>query len=680
MSQVESSIEMSARSRRGLIVLFFASVALAAYAQHLFAERDSAWYYSVILYVVAVLLFLWIAQQVDVRGTPRSGESPGHSAQITIPVPSKRVALVAVGLAASLLAGWDSNRPEHPEPYAFAIGMWLLGIGLFAAAFFPWSQLRRERWREGLITLRPALAEILFVAVLVLFAFVLRAFDVEHIPLNFGGDEGEMGLQARAFLTGQFPNPFGTSTFFGHQSMWFFLQSLSLSVFGDSVFGLRMLSVVVGTLTVLTTYLLVREMFGVGLAMVTSLLLAVYSFHIHFSRVALSSIADPFWTTLVFLLVIRGLASRRIGYFVAAGVALGYSQYFYLGMRLLLITLSIFLMYWFVKDRHAIVSHLGNLVAMGAASVLTAVPLILYYLNRPSLFFEHYNAMGIFPSGWVGRIMQQTGESAIAIVLDRIRRSFLFYNAIPDSSGFYGPGTPLLEAISAVLFVFGLAYSIYRLRDRSYFLFVMWFALAVFFGAVMVIDENGSERLVTASVPVIFFVALGLLKLAEVGARLFASTPRLRRQLVVLGLVLIAFINIKFYFVEYTPRRTYSGDGGWRLTEMARLFLAQTRPFKAYFFGAPYDYLSHGTIRYMVPALDGLDVVKPISGPPDFVDPSRRALFLFRPEREQELAFVQQAYPMGERIDYRMPNGDELFLCYEVDKPSLQVQKEIEDP
>lgn len=652
-----------------LIAPFAASLVLGAFAQHLFAGGDRDWYIPVALYVLAAVTFVLVAGRVDLHPTEPSNRSIDSAAPAAVPMPSKGVTLAAVAFGASILAAWDSTRPEHPQPYTFALAMWLLGIGLFAGAFFPWSDLAPKRWSGRIIAFRPLLSEIAGVVAIILLALVLRSVDVEHIPLNVAGDEGEMGLIARVFLAGLTINPFGTSWFFGHQSMWFMLQSLSLRVFGDSVFGLRMFSVGIGTLTVLTTYLLVRQQFGRGLATVTALLLAVYSFHIHFSRVALSSIADPLWTTLVFLLLTRGLATRRTGYFVAAGIALGYSQYFYLGIRLLLLILAVWLVYLFLHDRRAILSQLGNLAAMAAASVLTALPLIAYYVDNPNLFFEHYNTMGIFPSGWVGRTMQETGQSALAIVLDRTRRSFLFYNAIPDNSGFYASGTPLLEAISAVLFVLGLAYALYRFRDRGYFLFLAWFVLAVFFGGVMVIDENGSERLVTASVPAVFFVALGLAKVAEIGARLSGSRARLGPAVLALGILAIALVNIRFYFVDYTPRRTYAGDGAWRLTEMARLFLDQPQPFKAYFFGAPYDYLTHGTMRFMDPALDGMDVLKPIDGPPDFVDASRRALFLFRPERQEELAFVRQAYPNGELLDYRMQNGNELFFCYEVDKP-----------
>lgn len=658
-----------AASRAKLIAPFAASLLLAAFAQNLFADGDKAWYIPVAQYIVAAIIFVWVAKRMD-PDTTGSSSTPLHTCErVTIRMSKRRAALIALAFAASVLAAWDSTRPEHSEPFTFAVAMWVLGIGLFAAAFFPWSSMKPRRWRERINALVPFLPEMAGVLALLLLALILRGFDVEHIPLNVAGDEGEMGLIARTFLAGLTINPFGTSTFFGHQTMWFLLQGLCLRVLGDSVFGLRMLSVIAGTLTVLTTYLLVRQLFGRGLGMVTALLLAAYSFHIHFSRVALSSISDPLWTTLVFFLLVRGLATRRTGYFVAAGIALGYSQSFYLGIRLLILILAVWLLHLFWQDRQAILSQMQNLATMAVASLLTALPLIAYYVNFPKLFFEHYNAMGIFPSGWVGRVMQETGQSALAIVIDRTRRSFLFFNAIPDNSGFYASGTPLLEAISAVLFVLGLAYALYRIRDSGYFLFVAWFVLAIFFGGVMVIDENGSERLVTTSVPVMFFVGLGLAKLAETGARLGASAPRLRQAALALGVAAIAYINIRFYFVDYTPRRTYAGDGGWRLTEMARLFLAQPRPFKAYYFGAPYDYLTHGTMRFMDPTLDGMDVLKPIDGPPDFVDTSRGALFVFRPERKQELALVRQAYPDGALTGYRMQNGDELFICYEVDKP-----------
>jgi hypothetical protein len=666
---------MRAGARWSLILAFIASVALAVYAQHLFAEPDSFWYDSVLLYAVAMLLFVWVTQRALAASTPGVGGGTvgdlWSGVWAVVSANATRVVLITLAIVASLIAGRESNRDPHPESFTFAIFMWLVSLVAFAAAFMPWHAIRNRsapRLREGWMMLRPHLAEVAWVAGVVLAAFILRAFDAGHIPINFGGDEAEMGLQARSFLEGTLNNPFATS-WYSHPTMFFFLQSLFLRTFGATVFGLRVFSAVLGTLAVLTSYLLVRQLHSRALAPVTAVLLATYPFHIQFSRLGLNNIADPLWASAVFFLSIRAITTRRIGYFIAAGMALGFSQYFYHGVRLVPVMLAVFLGFWLLQDYRIIVSQIGSLIVMVVAGVLATAPLIFYYLGNPHLFFERYDQQGIIPSGWLAQTAQNTGQSQLAIILDRTRRAFLFYNAIPDNSGFYAPGTPLIGTVSAVLFVFGLAYALYRLKERPYFLFVLWFATGVFTGAVLILDEAGSARLLTTTVPAMFFVALGLFKLVQLATRLLNLHPEIQAQLVAGGVAVIVLLNITFYFVDYTPKRSYSGETGWINTEMAKFLLAQSVAFKAYFFGPPFDYLTHSTIRYMVPGLDGYDVPQPISGPPDFVDRSRRAIFLFIPPRAGEFQSVQRAYPNGERIEFTKPDGQELFFVYEVEQP-----------
>ncbi|MGB8644529.1 MAG: glycosyltransferase family 39 protein [Anaerolineae bacterium] len=652
-----------------LILPLLLSVGLAALAQYLFQQPDSGGFVPVVLYVAAGLLFVFVLQQAQAESVADASLSRMQLlARRLLQTLPWQLGFFCLALVFSLVGAWDVMRSDHPEPYTLAIAMWVLSIAALVCAFIPWPQMRKWNVRQAVVALRPIRFEIAFVVGLVLAAFIVRTVNLEHIPVNFAGDEGEMGLQARAFLTGDLQNPFATS-WMTHQTMWFWLQSFFIGLLGQSAWPLRLLSVILGTLSILATYLLIRDLFGRPLAVITGVLLAFYSFHLHFSRIAISAIADPFWTPLILFLVYRSVTTKRIGYYVAAGIASGYSQYFYHGARLIPVVVVVWLGYWFLQNRSLFLSQLKNFLTLVTAGLVTAAPLIVYYLNNPSLFVEHYNAMGIIPSGWLSRTMAATGQSAIAILLDRTGRTFLFFNSIPDYSGFYAPHTPLLEPISATLLVFGFAYAIYRIKDYHYFLVVSWFVLALILGAVLINDENGSERLLTTTVPVMFFVGLGLFKLVELFSRLVSLRPRWQWGLVGLLVAVIALVNVKFYFVDYTPMRTYSGDGGSMFTDMAHYLAAQTGDFKVYFFGAPYDFITHGTVQYLAPGIDGMDVADPLTGPPDFVDISSRAIFIFTPKRPNDFQYVHTAYPDGKRVDFSKPNGDQLFYIYVVDDP-----------
>jgi 4-amino-4-deoxy-L-arabinose transferase-like glycosyltransferase len=653
------------------ILFLVVALLLAVYAQYLFGQENPDLRIPVVLYAIAMLLFIQVIRQLTspvLRG-PRARTDWWADARAWFRSQPIRNGLFVVAILAGLLGAYDASRVPHPGSYTFAVFAWLLSMAAFAAAFVPWDQARA--WHvpslaEIKATLMPHAGEIVLVTALVVLAFVMRAYDAGNIPISSGGDEAEMGLQALQVLDGRLSNPFATS-WYTHPTLFFFLQSLSLRVFGETVLGLRMLSALIGTLTILATYLLVRQLHGRTLAAATAALLAVYPYHIQFSRIGLNNIADPFWAAIVFFLAIRGMVTRHIGYFVGAGFAIGLSQYFYHGVRLVPVMLAIFLLFWLLPEWRTALSWFWHFVVMGIAALLAALPLAFYYIQFPQLFNERLGQMGIFQSGWFAREIARTGQDPIRMLFERTRDRFLLFISIPDLSGFYAPGTPLLETFSAILFVFGLAYAISQLRQRGFFLFVMWFVCGVIFGSVLIMDEAGSARTVTLTVPLTFFVALGIVKLAEIVAAL-AARPTWRWQIIVGAIALLAVVNIKFYFVDYIPKRTYTGYVGWVNTEMAKYFMEREGDFKAYFFGPPWDYLTHGTIAFMVPHLNGMDIRNPIQGPPNFVDPSRDALFIFIPMRQNEFPIVQDAYPNGTLIDFNMPDGAPLFFIYEVNR------------
>lgn len=659
-------------ARVDLIAQLGISIALTGYAHYLAADNRALWHVALMLVGAAMLMFIQVARQLmpvsaDQNSAPAQWLARARQWLSANPI---RTTLISLAMLAGGYGAYDAALVPHPEPFTLSIALWLASIITFVMAFASWEHART--WRAPNLraldaALKPYLPEIMIVIALVALAFAFRAFDLGNIPINLGGDESEMGLEARRVLDGVLTNPFA-SGWYSHPTMFYFLQSLALRFFGQTVIGLRMVSAIIGTLTILSTYLLVRQLCGRGFALAVAVLLLSYPYHIQFSRIGLNNIADAFWAATVFFLATRAMMTQQIGYFVAGGLALGLSQYFYHGVRLVPVMLAAYLAFWLIAERRSARAFVIPLIVFSVAALIAALPLIFYYIQFPDMLTERYTQMGIFPSGWLANQVAQTGQNPLLLLTTRTIERFTLFNLIPDYSGFYAPETPLLETFSAMLFAYGFAYTLYRWKERANFLFVLWFASGIIFGSVLIMDEAGSARTLTLTVPAMFFVALGAFKLAETITTLLAR-PLWRRYIVAAGIILLAFINVKFYFVDYIPRRSYAGPVGWTNTEMAKYFLAQPGEFKAYFFGPPYNYLSHATIVYAVPNLNGLDILNPIEGAPDFVDHSLPAVFLFIPAREQEFAWVRQAYPDGKRIDFNQTDGTPLFFAYEVEAP-----------
>jgi len=94
--------------------------------------------------------------------------------------------------------------------------------------------------------------------------------------------------------------------------------------------------------------------------------------------------------------------------------------------------------------------------------------------------------------------------------------------------------------------------------------------------------------------------------------------------------------------------------------------------WKQYFHGAPRMWAEFGSATF-ISKNPYLDVVEPLTGPPDYIDLGYNAAFILLPERMGDLAFIRQAYPDGTLVEiYRAggpagePDGPLLFTAYDV--------------
>lgn len=76
-------------------------------------------------------------------------------------------------------------------------------------------------------------------------------------------------------------------------------------------------------------------MLGARAALLAAAVLAVLPIHLYFSRISLNLVEDSLFLVLVLWMLDRALVDGRRSDAVLAGLALGFSQYFYFGTRLL---------------------------------------------------------------------------------------------------------------------------------------------------------------------------------------------------------------------------------------------------------------------------------------------------------------------------------------------------------
>ncbi len=587
---------------------------------------------------------------------PRGLAASIHGASRWLRVGPAQLLLVGLApclsLVASLAAG-DGGRMRRPW---IAIGAWLLAIGLVIAG--NWQGRAGQSAR-----LWPPL-ELLLVGALFLAALLLRGLSLAENPWVLTGDEASGGLTALEFITGQRDNVFNVG-WFSFPSLFFFVQSLSVRLLGQTVEGLRAPSALVGALTVVALYWYTRPAFGRAVALGASAYLAAFHFHVHFSRLGLNNVWDGFFFTVLSGALWRAWARNQRGAFVLAGLSLGLAQYFYASARAMFLLVAVFLLAAGIKDRVAFRQRLPGLVALAVATLVVCLPLGAFYARHPDDFRAPFRRTTILGARLDAEIAR-TGTSAVHVLAVQFKNAALGFTST-NLRGWYEPNHPMLLALAAALFLAGLGLVLSSLKDLKNLWLVLWLMSAVVASGLSN-EPPTAQRYVMVAPAVAVLVTLPVVR-----SGLWLSGLRPRHSLLVRGalglaLALAAGHDLRFYFGDYAANRRFGDNNTETATAAARYLATQARGRRVYFFGGRMGYFTHSTIPYLAPGATGHDVYRPVTSPPDW-SLSGPTTFIFLPERQHELALIRQRYPGQPTLFRHGRGGTLLFVAYEVDDP-----------
>jgi len=406
-----------------------------------------------------------------------------------------RTGALTVSLGVTAVA---RTRPPDQDFGGLTLIWFAALIAFVASAILP---LFRER------SLAPKLttAERRLLVVLLLCAGLLRGVQLGRIPVNLGGDEGTQLVAALTLMARPMDNPFATG-WYSVPTMSFLAYGVAMRLFGATVAGGRALSAIVGTVTVLTTFLLGRTLGGRRVGWISAAILAFSAYHIHFSRLASNQIADPLVVTVVLWLVWSGLQAAPDGRHArggalprtlmwgVAGVVAGLGWYGYFGARWVTILVALVFAWRALVTPFFIRRHWQGLLLFVAGWLMAVLPLLGWYSIHPSPLTERVNVVNIFASGWLAREVGITGKPSWVLLLDQAWRAVTAFHLTPDRTFWYFPDRPLLDAITGALLLVGLIEAVVRLRWPSRLLCLLWFGSTLVMAWVLTESPPSSQR------------------------------------------------------------------------------------------------------------------------------------------------------------------------------------------
>lgn len=373
---------------------------------------------------------------------------------------------------------------------------------------------------------------------LVASALLLRLLFIETIPGLLHVDEtGSADFPMRQLYhpDGQLFNPFRTGAS-SQPALYHFLTRLTLTIFGYSITGIRISSVVAGTLAVVVTYAAVAVFANRRTALLTAALMTTYHYHIQWSRIALNNVWDTLWVPLMLAAFAWGWRRQWSGGAVIAGLAAGLSQYFYAGSKVgvFLLAYVVYALYWQEPDRRRLFVHGGKLVI---TAVAVAAPITLFAILNPESYFLRTTIV----VGWQRDVVVSTvGEYDLwRYFWHQVWHNLGAFTSVSEITGFYGPGVPFLIGLSAPLFLVGVLWSLWKRQWLS----VLWILLTAFLGGFLLSGSPSSSHYIVSIPAICWLTAVPLNWLWEKG----------HWRLALVLLIAVMLTDFIFYFIIYIP-------------------------------------------------------------------------------------------------------------------------------
>lgn len=320
-------------------------------------------------------------------------------------------------------------------------------------------------------TASTARRDALLVATITIGALALRVAalgdGLTGLPPGLHVDEAHNGIDALRILAGARPLYLAGND--GREALYSYVQAATIAAFGPRIWSLRLASALLGTLTIPLTWQMARRLplrHRRLVAVASAAMLAGLLWHVHFSRLAIRGVALPLVAAMAGAAAWRAVRADRVRAWLVAGVAFGLAVLVHPAGRLLPAVPALWLGGWALADRlrgdHAgAARRLRALVALEAAALATALPLLAWGAAHPDAFLGHAAAVSILdPSVGEGRPLAR-----VAINAWRVARSTVWRGS--DSWYHNLARRPIFDPVTSVAFVGGMAWLGAALAGRT---------------------------------------------------------------------------------------------------------------------------------------------------------------------------------------------------------------------
>jgi 4-amino-4-deoxy-L-arabinose transferase-like glycosyltransferase len=542
--------------------------------------------------------------------------------------------------------------------------LWLLGISLTIAGCWDWMGNRLTISDPDKNSGKTNRWEVLGIVGLFLISLILRGWAAGNMPYVLNDEEASIGLVGWEFVAGERDNLF-SSAWGSYPTLYFWLLSVSQTLFGRTVNAIRWVSAIGGALTVIALYWTARLMFGRKVAIWSAAWLAAFHHHLFFSRVAYNNIWDGFFLILIIGALWKGWISDQRRYYLLAGLALGLSQFFYITSRLFpfLILIWSFLVLVRSPTRRRMAAHL---MSFWSVAIAAALPLVLHYASHPEQWLINAQYVSILNPD-LREAASALRTSPIGLVLEQIWVTALGFTVAELQGVYYGSGAPLLIGISTPLFLLGSVWFLLHLRDARYNIPLLTLIATILIGGFSTQAPNAQRMLLLP--PLLALIVI--YPLEEISSKLSAYWQR-GRYLIFITMSVVVLLamaqNLDLFYRDYLPREAYGSYKGEVAQGMVEILDDEGQGVEVYVVsGGRLHIDSLTSLHYQVPNITGWDLEPPYELPDTAGPMGTRRLFFILPEQISARLEIESKYTGGSTFPRYNRHGRLLFYVGSTD-------------
>lgn len=442
------------------------------------------------------------------------------------------------------------------------------------------------------------------VILLLLIALLLRTVHLESLPAGFHGDEAVVGLEAQRILDEGHIGVYSSDAA-GQPTGPMYLVAGSVWLFGNTVFAVRIVPALLGTLTVFALYVVLRRNFGIPAALVGASVLAVMNWHIHFARVGFPIEAWPLVVVLIAGAVTEALRSADWRWWAVTGALGGAGVYVYNAHLLLGATICLTILGVLVVSLRDTIRRHGIGIAIGLLScLLVLLPMLDFMMSEDSFYWRHFEKARITESDeW--REREGLPEQATFLVAS-YRDTWDALCCDPELDAVDGTGlTVIIPPLMLLVAGTGMLTGFWRYRG---FPVVLGTVIVLVMPLAPALSGGGELRRSLVIAPFLaMFCGLAYAGLAD-AARGWGGRRIAYPAVAVLGMVHagIAYQNLDLYFDDFAEPEVQERIMGKPITDAAKFLDEQPANTYVYFFSDKWS-IDYVTMEYLAPNVEGED-------------------------------------------------------------------------